>query len=165
MTLSTRVAVMNHGRFEQIGTPGEVYEHPCNRFVADFVGKINLLDGSVEAADGGAVLVRCQGIDEPIRAAGPQGLAAGTPVCVALRPEKIFIGKEPPAEAGRARVAGVVFDLAYFGNLSLYRVRTAGGRIIEVSAQNRRREARRHLEWDDEVYLSWDEASAVLLTE
>jgi len=164
MTLSTRVAVMDQGRFEQIGTPGEVYEHPCNRFVADFVGKINLLDGSVEAVTGGEVLVRCEGIDEPIRAADPEGLVEGTPVCVALRPEKIFISKEPPAEADRASVAGVVFDLAYFGNLSLYRVRTAGGKIIEVSAQNRRREARRYLEWDDEVHLSWDKGSAVLLT-
>jgi putrescine transport system ATP-binding protein len=164
MTLSTRVAVMNHGRFEQIGTPGEVYEHPCNRFVADFVGKINLLDGSVEAVAGGEALVRCEGIAEPIRVASPEGLAEGAPVCVALRPEKIFISKEPPAEADRASLAGVVFDLAYFGNLSLYRVRTAAGKIIEVSAQNRRREARRYLEWDDEVHLSWDKGSAVLLT-
>jgi putrescine transport system ATP-binding protein len=164
MTLSTRVAVMNHGRFEQIGTPGEVYEHPCNRFVADFVGKINLLDGTVEAVAGGEALVRCEGVSEPIRTASPEGLAEGAPVCVALRPEKIFITKEPPAEADRASVSGVVFDLAYFGNLSLYRVRTTGGKIIEVSAQNRRREARRYFEWDDEVYLSWDKGSAVLLT-
>ncbi len=164
MTLSTRIAVMNHGRFEQIGTPGEVYEHPCNRFVADFVGKINLLEGVVEAIAGGEALVRCEGIAEPLRSFGPDGLCEGAPVCLALRPEKIFISKEPPSEADRTGVPGVVFDLAYFGNLSLYRVRTEAGKIIEVSAPNRRREARRYFEWNDEVYLSWDKGSALLLT-
>ncbi len=164
VTLSTRIAVMKDGRFEQIGTPGEVYEHPCNRFVADFVGKINLLEGVVEAIAGGEALVRCEGIAGPLRSLCPDGLCEGAPVCLALRPEKIFISKEPPSETDRTGVPGVVFDLAYFGNLSLYRVRTDAGKIIEVSAQNRRREARRYFEWNDEVYLSWDKGSALLLT-
>jgi putrescine transport system ATP-binding protein len=165
MTLSTRIAVMDEGRFVQIGTPGEIYENPRNRFVADFVGNINLLEGVVESCGDGEVLVRCPEIDAriPVRFAGT--LAAGTPVCVALRPEKIVISKEPPPENDRPSIPGVVFDLAYFGRLSLYRVRTAGGKIVEVSAQNRRREARRYLEWDDQVQLSWDKGSALLLTE
>jgi putrescine transport system ATP-binding protein len=164
MALSSRIAVMNEGRFEQIGTPGEVYEYPCNRFVADFVGKINLLDGIVEAVAAGEAVVRCQGVEERIAVQAPPGLAEGAAVCVALRPEKIFVSKEPPPETERASIRGVVFDLAYFGNLSLYRVRTPAGKIIEASAQNRRREARRYLEWDDEVHLSWDKGSALVLT-
>jgi putrescine transport system ATP-binding protein len=165
MTLSTRIAVMNEGRFLQIGTPGEIYENPRSRFVADFVGNINLLDGVVEACANGDALVRCQEVGARIRVGYEGELAAGAQVCVALRPEKILISKGPPPEDGRPTIPGVVFDLAYFGNLSLYRVRTAGGKILEVSAQNRRREARRYLEWDDQVHLSWDKGSALLLRE
>ena len=79
-------------------------------------------------------------------------------------PRRPALGREPP-ERGGDSVRGTVFDLAYYGNLSLYRVRTESGSIVEVSAQNRRREARRYVEWDDQVYLSWHEESALLLTE
>ena len=162
MTLSTRIAVMDAGRFVQIGTPGEIYENPNSRFVADFVGNINLLDGVVESCAGGEAVVRCDELATRVVVRHEGALPVGAAVCVALRPEKILIHKEPPADGGPG-VRGVVFDLAYFGNLSLYRVRTPGGKIVEVSAQNRRREARRHLEWDDEVHLSWDKGSALLL--
>jgi len=165
MTLASRIAVMDAGRFIQIGTPGEVYEQPCNRQVADFVGKINLLDGVVERRGEGTAMVRCEGIDAPIRIACEGEVATGASVCVAVRPEKILVSRRPPAAEGRTVLRGVVFDLAYFGNLSLYRVRTAGGRILDVSAQNQRREAARTLEWDDEVYLSWEDASMILLLE
>jgi putrescine transport system ATP-binding protein len=165
MTLSTRIAVMDEGRFAQIGTPGEIYENPRNRFVADFVGNINLLEGVVEACAEGEAQVCCDEIGAPIRVRFEGELAPGARVCVALRPEKILISKEPPPGNDRPTIPGVVFDLAYFGNLSLYRVRTAGGKIVEVSAQNRRREARRYLEWDDQVHLSWDKGSALLLKE
>jgi putrescine transport system ATP-binding protein len=165
MTLSTRIAVMDAGRFVQIGTPGEIYEHPRNRFVADFVGKINLLEGVVEAFHAGTARVRCDEVGARVAVPFAGGVGEGARVCVALRPEKIFVSKEPPEDGERTVIGGVVFDLAYFGNLSLYRVRTEGGKIVEVSAQNRRREARRYLEWDDEVYLSWDEGSALLLVE
>src|SRR5215510_2270913 len=139
MTLSTRIAVMDEGRFVQIGTPGEIYENPRNRFVADFVGNINLLEGVVESCGGGEALVRCDEIDAKIPVRFDKALAPGAAVCVALRPEKIVISKERPPENDRPSIPGVVFDLAYFGRLSLYRVRTAGGKIVEVSAQNRRR--------------------------
>jgi len=165
MTLSTRIAVMDEGRFVQIGTPGEIYENPRNRFVADFVGNINLLEGVVDARAEGEALVRCDEIGAKIRVRFEGELEVGAQVSVALRPEKILISKEPPPGNDRPTVPGVVFDLAYFGNLSLYRVRTAGGKIVEVSAQNRRREARRYLEWDDQVHLSWDKGSALLLKE
>lgn len=162
MTLSTRIAVMDAGRFVQIGTPGEIYENPNSRFVADFVGDINLLDGVVESCGAGEAVVRCDELGARVAVRHEGALVVGAPVCVALRPEKILIHKEEPAD-GRPGVRGVVFDLAYFGNHSLYRVRTPGGKIVEVSAQNRRREAGRYLEWDDEVNLSWDKGSALLL--
>jgi putrescine transport system ATP-binding protein len=165
MTLSTRIAVMEAGRFVQIGTPGEIYENPNSRFVADFVGNINLLEGVVEERAGEEALVRCEELGAAIRVRYEGELAVGARVCLALRPEKILISKEPPPGNDRPTIPGVVFDLAYFGNHSLYRVQTAGGKIVEVSAQNRRREARRYLEWDDQVHLSWDKGSALLLKE
>ena len=89
--------------------------------------------------------------------------APGEPCWLAVRPEKILISKEPP-EAGRVAVKGVVHDLGYFGNLSIYRVELPSGYMLKVSAQNRRRSASKSVEWDDEVYLSWEAGSAVLLT-
>ena len=165
MTLSTRIAVMEAGRFVQVGTPGEIYENPSTRFVADFVGNINLLDGVVVSRAGDEALVGCEELAARIRVRYEGELAVGARVCLALRPEKILISKEPPPENDRPTIPGVVFDLAYFGNHSLYRVQTAGGKIVEVSAQNRRREARRYLEWDDQVHRSWARGSALLLKE
>jgi putrescine transport system ATP-binding protein len=165
MTLSTRIAVMNEGRFTQIGTPAEIYEHPVNRFTAGFVGKINMFEAVVEGGSDGRLEVRCDELAARIAVPHADPLASGTPVCVAVRPEKIYIGKEPPAEPGRTVVRGVVYDLGYFGDVSLYRVKADSGRIIEVSAQNRVRDAQRPPEWDDVVFLSWHPASAVVLLE
>jgi putrescine transport system ATP-binding protein len=82
-----------------------------------------------------------------------------------VRPEKIFISQNEPDNEDDIRLAGVVEDLGYFGNLSLYRIRLASGRIVQVSAQNRRRSAERFLEWDDKVFISWRPRSGILLTE
>jgi putrescine transport system ATP-binding protein len=88
-------------------------------------------------------------------------------VCIAVRPEKIFISQrgESRDNGGDMLLDGAVEDLGYYGNLSLYRIRLPGGRIVQVSAQNRRRTAERFLEWDDEVCISWKARSAVILTE
>jgi putrescine transport system ATP-binding protein len=82
-----------------------------------------------------------------------------------VRPEKISIAKEAPSGSDLTVLKGVVWDLAYYGNLSLYRVKTESGKIIQVSAQNRVRSAERVLEWDEHVYLSWDSQSSVVLKE
>ncbi len=163
MTLSTRIAVMNQGRFEQVGTPGEVYEYPANRFIADFVGTINLLEATVVDAADGRVRLSCDAAGHELIAHCDHGPAAGAQRWIAVRPEKIFIDKEPPPSGDRTVLKGIVLDLGYFGNLSIYRVQLPTGTVLQVSAQNRRRSARRTVEWDDEVYVSWDVASAILL--
>ncbi len=164
MTLSNRIAVMNAGRFEQIGTPGEVYEYPANRFVADFVGNINLLEVKVLEVGSGRVRVHCEAAGTALTVRG-DAPPTGPRHWLAIRPEKIFIGKKRPADEGRAVLAGTVLDLGYFGNRSLYRVRLESGAVISVSATNRQRRAQHMMEWDDEVYLSWDEDSALVLSE
>ena len=165
MTLSTRIAVMNLGRLEQVGTPGEVYEYPVNRFVADFVGNVNLLEATVAERQNDRLRLDCAELGGPVTAlcdAG-QDIGPGTAVTVALRPEKILISKEAPDGEGRTVLRGIVHDLGYFGNLSVYRVELPGGRILQVSGQNRVRTARKTVEWDDEVFVSWDVASAIVL--
>jgi putrescine transport system ATP-binding protein len=165
MTLSTRIAVMNQGRFEQVGTPREVYEYPANRFIADFVGTINLLEATIIDSDAGRVRLRCDQAQSELIADCPNEAVTEGRHWVAVRPEKIFIDKEPPSASERTVLKGVVLDLGYFGNLSLYKVQLPSGLVLQVSAQNRRRSAVRTVEWDDEVYVSWDIASAILLSE
>jgi putrescine transport system ATP-binding protein len=163
MTLSSRIAVMNQGRFEQVGTPGEVYEYPANRFIADFVGTINLLETTVVDSANDQVILKCEATGGELTAHGGQGSVASDKCWLAIRPEKIFIGKEPPTAGERTVLKGTVLGLGYFGNLSVYRVQLPTGIVLQVSAQNRRRTARRTVEWDDEVYVSWDIASAIFL--
>ena len=96
----------------------------------------------------------------------PGGSASsGAKIWVAVRPEKISLSKEAPAGEGLTVLRGVVWDLGYYGNLSIYRIKTSAGKIIQVSAQNRVRSAQRVVEWYDEVFLSWEQQSSVVLTE
>jgi putrescine transport system ATP-binding protein len=163
MTLSTRIAVMNQGHFEQVGTPGEVYEYPANRFIADFVGNINLLETTVVDSADGQVRLACAATSSELIAHCAEDSAIGSQCWLAVRPEKIFIDKELPPASDRTVLKGIVLDLGYFGNLSVYRVQLPTGTVLQVSAQNRQRTAHRTVEWDDEVYVSWDIASAIVL--
>lgn len=165
MILSSRIAVMDQGRFEQVGRPKEVYEFPANRFVADFIGTINMFEGTVSEADGGTISVASDEAGAPLTGNTDKPLNQGDRVCIAVRPEKIFISQHEPENNEDTRLAGIVEDLGYFGNLSLYRIRLGSGKIVQVSAQNRRRSAERFLEWDDEVFISWRPRSAVVLTD
>ena len=166
MTLSTRIAVMEKGRFLQIGEPKEIYEYPKSRFVADFIGTINTFEGSVADASDEAITVNCPDVSAPVHALRDADIDVdvGQAVCVAIRPEKIFISLEQPEDDEAVRIRGVVDDLGYLGNLSLYRIRLESGRMIQVSRQNQRRSAKRFVEWDDEVWVSWRPRSAMVIT-
>ena len=163
MTLSDRIAVMNGGRFEQIGTPKEIYEFPHNRFVADFIGTINTFEGVVTVVQEDEISVYSDEAGEVLAASGKQLVEVGQQIEIAVRPEKIFIGKEKPADSDGVCLEGTVDDLGYLGNRSLYRIKLASGKIVQVSSQNRRRSITRFLEWDDKVWISWKPDSAVVL--
>ncbi len=163
MTLATRIAVMDAGRLVQIGTPTEIYEYPNSRFVADFFGAINLFEGRVEAGDPSRIVCAETGVlihAEPI---------AGQPLpetlFVAVRPEKIRLSREVPAGEGMTVMHGTVEDLAYYGNHSVYRVRTDQGKLVQVSSPNAHRSAELALEWDEPIHLSWPRDCSVVLTE
>ncbi len=163
MTLSTRIAVMDKGRFRQIGTPKEIYEFPSSRFVADFIGTINTFAAVVTEVGDESIEAYIDDIGQTVTALGKQLVEVGQTIEVAVRPEKIFVSKEKPEDDGSVVVKGVVEDLGYLGNRSLYRVMLESGRIIQVSSQNRRRSVHRFLKWEDNVWISWRPRSAVVL--
>jgi len=165
MILASRIAVMDQGRFLQVGEPKAVYEYPTSRFVADFIGTINTFDGTVTRIDEDGISVEASEAGAELRALGTHQLDVGQDVCIAIRPEKIFISKHEPDNDDDTKMGGVVEDLGYFGNISLYRIRLESGKIIQASAQNRTRSAQRFLEWDDEIWISWQARSAVVLTD
>jgi len=162
MTLSGRIAVMDKGQFQQVGTPKEIYEFPGNRFVADFIGTINTFEGSVTVVGNEEIQVYSDEAGESLTALGRQLVEVGQTLEIAVRPEKIFISKDKP-DNDDVCIEGVVDDLGYLGNRSLYRIRLESGKIVQVSSQNRRRSVTRFLEWEDKVWLSWRPRSAVVL--
>ena len=163
MTLATRIAVMDAGQFLQVGTPTEIYEYPNSRFVADFFGTINLFAGHPDPHEPGCI--RCGETGAAILVDPAVDLQeTGGELSVAVRPEKIRLGREAPSPDGHTVMQGKVEDLAYYGNYSVYRIRTDSGKLIQVSSQNARRSAERALEWEDRVYLSWPRECSVVLT-
>ena len=167
MTLATRIAVMEAGQFLQTGTPSEVYEYPNCRFVADFFGTINLFRGRLDGEAPGCFRCEETGTKILVDPAGrepPGGQAPAEELSVAVRPEKILLSRQAPTEDGQTVLHGTVEDLAYYGNYSVYRVRTDSGKLLQVSSQNARRSAGLTLEWEDRVYLSWHRECSVVLT-
>jgi putrescine transport system ATP-binding protein len=162
MTLSGRIAVMDKGQIQQVGTPEEIYEFPGNRFVADFIGTINTFEGVVTVVGDEEIQVYSDEAGETLTALGRQLVEVGHTIEIAVRPEKIFISKDKP-DNDDVCIEGVVDDLGYIGNRSLYRIRLGSGKIVQVSSQNRRRSVTRFLEWEDKVWLSWRPRSAVVL--
>ena len=167
MTLSTRIAVMDAGKFVQIGTPTQVYESPHNRFVADFFGTMNFFNATVTEDDNSAqtVTVTLEKTGTEVQATTEQKFLAGDKITIAVRPEKITVSQSRPDGPNMTITKGTIEDLAYYGNRSVYRVRSQSGRVIQVSAQNYQRSEELLLEWDDEVFLSWDSSCNVVLSE
>lgn len=163
MTMSSRIGVMNAGRIEQVGKPAEIYEYPGSRYVADFIGTANLLDGIVRPASAGHVVVRCPDWPGDLAVAHDGRIAEGAPVTVMIRPEKMVMGRERPAEPGNA-AQGTVREIAYLGDISIYHVQLDGGKIVEAAQTNLRHTAEQRLTWGDKVWVSWHPANAVALT-
>jgi putrescine transport system ATP-binding protein len=159
MTLANRIAVMDRGEIRQIGPPNEVYEYPSSRFVAGFIGSINMFDGEVrKSGEGATVSVPALGEDIAVTTAA----VAGEKVTLAVRPEKIMISREKPAAGNAFR--GVVKDLGYFGKDSLYRVSLPSGALISVNSVNTGRGgAAKTADWEDHVWLSFDPSAAIIL--
>jgi putrescine transport system ATP-binding protein len=155
------MAVMEHGHIRQIGTPPEIYERPASRFVAEFVGDANILKGRVTAAVNGTVTLRTDDAGATVVVEGDA--APGDKCAVALRPEKLSLTKEAPADTAANAVAGVVFDIGYLGDTSIYHVRAGAGATLRVAVANRQRLIERPITWDDRVWVSWAPGAGVVL--
>jgi len=159
MTVSTRLAVMDEGKIAQLGEPHEVYEAPASRYVAEFIGDVNILEGTVTDAQAGMIALAAGGEAE----IGPGRVQPGA-VALALRPEKIAIQKVGEAGAPETNtLEGIVEDIAYLGDMSIYHVRLGSGQIVRVSRANRFRALEEPIDWESSVRLTWDSRSLVPL--
>ncbi|MBV8662727.1 MAG: ABC transporter ATP-binding protein, partial [Hyphomicrobiales bacterium] len=137
LVMSDRIAVMNNGRIEQLGAPGDLYDRPVNRFVASFVGESNFLEGRVADVEGREIIV---GVGSArLRAVGRQGLDPGAPVVLTVRPEKLQFAEREGASPGRGFncVAGIVREMAFVGDVHRYVVETPFGTALTLKQQHR----------------------------
>jgi putrescine transport system ATP-binding protein len=160
MTMASRIAIMSKGRVLQVGTPEEVYEHPGNRFVADFIGNVNLFEGRISLDE----VDRCAaatGIGEIQVGHGVSG-TINMPVAIAVRPEKIEISKERPSVPYNL-FSGTVKEIAYFGSYNTYIVRASDGSLVKITEANTSREDLSNITWEDEVFFWWHDSAGVVL--
>jgi putrescine transport system ATP-binding protein len=161
MTMASRIAIMSKGRVLQVGTPKEIYEYPANRFVADFIGNVNLLDGKLT-------------LDEPDRCAVSTTIGdvhvghgiSGTldmPVAVAVRPEKVSISKQRPDGVDHNLFTGRVKEISYFGSYNNFIVVTPQGTKVKITEPNGSRHELLDITWEDDVFFWWDDLDAVVL--
>ncbi len=134
LTMSDRIAVMDHARIAQLGTPAEIYENPRTAFVAGFIGESNLLEGTVERRDGDGWLVRMDG--ETIRVPHHPALAAGGAVRLAVRPEWLDLFRPGEVPPGENALPGTVRDIVYLGETIHVLVDRPNGRLIRVALRN-----------------------------
>jgi putrescine transport system ATP-binding protein len=163
MTVAHRIGVMDGGRLAQVATPSEIYERPNSRWVAQFIGDINVFEGRIASADAGGTLIE-DGKGRRFRLQATNDVALGATAFVALRPEKIEMSTTAPAEAQENCVAGRVRDIGYLGDVSVYKVLLEDGSEIRVSLANRSSVLERSIDRDAQVWLTWTNTAGVLLT-
>ncbi|WP_157032602.1 putrescine ABC transporter ATP-binding subunit PotG [Erwinia typographi] len=163
MTMAGRIAIMNRGKFVQIGEPEEIYEHPTTRYSAEFIGSVNLFEGILRERQADGLVIESPGLVHPLKVDSDASVVDGVPVHVALRPEKVMLCEEAPADGCNFAV-GEVAHIAYLGDLSIYHVRLRSGQTISAQLQNAHRFRKGTPTWGDEVHLCWDADSCVVLT-
>jgi len=161
--MASRVCVMNAGMVEQVGAPAEVYEYPNSRFVADFIGTANLFEGVVTQAGAGETRIAVPELGGDI-VVGTGGTAAvGATVSVMVRPEKIQVVPNGGADAGYNSAEGIVREIAYLGDVSVYHVELASGKRVQFTRANLLHTADTPISWDDMVRFQWHPANGILL--
>ncbi|MCL6608897.1 MAG: ABC transporter ATP-binding protein [Geminicoccaceae bacterium] len=163
MTVGSRMAIMRDGQIAQIGTPSEIYEYPASRFVAEFVGEVNLIEARFSSVNGSTMRVRAPALGIEIVTDRPVPALPGEPLWVAVRPEKMSIAKNPPPETGHNCVTGEVFDIEYLGDVSVYHVRLDNGLFLRATEANKLRLIERPITWEDRVWLFWGPDASVVL--
>jgi putrescine transport system ATP-binding protein len=163
MVTADRIAVMRAGEIVQIGRPAEVYEAPNSRYVADFIGDVNLFEGTVAAADGTTVRLSAADCVEGFEVLEDDPLKTGETAWLAVRPEKIQVHLDAPPP-GPNRLSGTVADIGYLGDWTTYVVELPGGRTVRAARANASRLVDRPIGWDDPVWLTFAPDAGLVLT-
>jgi putrescine transport system ATP-binding protein len=162
MTVASRIAVMDKGDLVQVATPGDIYENPKTRYIAGFIGDVNVFEGKVSGVSDGCIEIDAKdGYKFKTRSAEP--VTVGQQVWLALRPEKIRIAHEQPQSAVNV-IPGKVEDIGYLGSISHYHVRTAPGERVTALRANSAHTVERSMSWEDNVWLDWPVDAGVVLT-
>lgn len=164
MTMSSRICIMKDGQIMQVGMPSEIYEYPNSKYVADFIGSINFFDGIIASVDGNEVEIEAKDMDANIVIKNSQSPIIGAHITVAIRPEKILISKILPSHITSNFVEGVVEDIEYLGDVSVYHVLLENEKVVLVTVANFVRKSEMPITWEDHVYIYWSSSSPVLLT-
>ena len=164
MVMADRIAVMRDGKIVQIGRPEEVYEAPNSRYVAEFLGDVNLFETTVDAIEHPMAHLNLTESDAGFYVLDDDCPGPGSTVWLAVRPEKMSISLDPPAAGARNVLAGEIWDIGYTGDWTNYIVELPGGRLVRVAKANSRRFVDRPIDWDDKVWVSFDPDAGVVLT-
>jgi putrescine transport system ATP-binding protein len=164
MTLSSRIGVMNAGEIIQVGTPKDIYEYPNSKFVAEFIGNVNMFEGRLIEDEPDHVRIDAPDLQGTIYVDHGVSSAPGAVVFAAIRPEKIVISVDPPQQTENV-ARGTVKEIAYMGDMSTYLVQLASGKIVRVTQPNTYRHAEATITWEQPVFLSWHASSPVVLVE
>jgi putrescine transport system ATP-binding protein len=154
---------MNHGEIIQIGTPSEIYEYPTSRFVAEFIGSVNMFEGKLIEDEPGYVRFQSDDLEAPILVDLGVSSAPGATIWAAVRPEKMMLSRERP-QGSDNWAAVTVAEIAYMGDLSIYLLRLASGKMLRVTQPNTHRHAEDRITWDEQVYVHWHASSPVVVT-
>jgi putrescine transport system ATP-binding protein len=158
----TTFVMRDHGKIIQVNPPAKIYEEPASLYVADFIGDVNLIKGTVVHAQEGQASIRWEEGQNALTGIMPSELQKNVPATLAVRPEKITISTEKPDDVPNS-LKGKVLDIAYLGNMSTYVIETENGKHIKAQAANTRRVQRRKITWEDEVWLSFTATAGVVL--
>jgi putrescine transport system ATP-binding protein len=162
MTMADRIAILDKGEVMQVATPAEVYEAPATRFVAEFVGSVNMFEGTVaERREAGARITQDGGA--VISAANAGDAAVGDRVAFAIRPEKMRVSSRDPGDGAANVMAGSVYDIAYLGDMTIYYVKLDGGQVVKSATLNSARLMEDPLTWDDRAWISFAPDAGVVL--
>jgi putrescine transport system ATP-binding protein len=168
MSLATRIGVMNLGQIAMVGEPTEIYEFPNSRFVANFIGSANMVEGVVTEDEPDHVRIRSQELGTDIYVDHGVDCSPDQILWWAIRPEKIRLTREKPAPEANVpgdanMVPGFVEDIAYLGDMTVYQVRLDNGKYLRVTKANQLRGDPDAISWDETVWASWAGASGSVL--
>jgi spermidine/putrescine ABC transporter ATP-binding subunit len=162
LAMAGRIAVMEKGAVQQLATPMELYEKPSNKFVADFIGKVNMFEASVLSQQGKLLNLDSKGIG---KVEIPTDKTCNGTVTIAVRPEKVELSLKKPTEKGAIIADAKVTDVAYYGDWSEVVTQLADGSHVSINVQNDRREAGANAKRGDKVWVYWQPEDSLILTE